>query len=79
MWTISYKWVELSTDGDVPCPRSSHDLSIVGDNLYVFGGEGLARTPIDSSMYSLDLSTNHWTRVVCNGMRRSIVESFLMH
>lgn len=61
MSVINYTWKEIKTCGDkldnlVPCTRSSHDISIINNILYVFGGEHIARTPIDSNLYYLDLS-----------------------
>lgn len=48
-------WRALAPD-NAPVARSSHGVSVVGDTLYVFGGEHVARTPIDSAMHALDLS-----------------------
>lgn len=38
-----------------PCARSSHSISVIGSRVFLFGGEHIARTPIDSTMFSIDL------------------------
>ena len=35
-----------------------YSISIIGTTLYLFGGENVARIPIDSSMYSMEISEN---------------------
>ena len=48
-------WTKIEPEKDpkhgVPCARSSHGVSIVkdGDTLIIYGGEHVARTPIDKS------------------------------
>ena len=36
----------------------AHSVSIIGTTLYLFGGENVARIPIDSSIYSMEISEN---------------------
>ena len=45
--------------------RSSHDVSSVDGIVYSFGGENIARTPIDSELYYLETSseTMSWQKV----------------
>uniref|UniRef100_A0A7S3PKB3 Uncharacterized protein n=1 Tax=Aplanochytrium stocchinoi TaxID=215587 RepID=A0A7S3PKB3_9STRA len=52
-----YKWTQIRAEGS-PVERSSHGVSVVGSQLIVYGGEHVARTPIDSSVHALDLSTS---------------------
>lgn len=40
------KWQQLSQKGDIPIPRSSHSITVVGDIAYVFGGEHVPRCTI---------------------------------
>lgn len=40
----------------LPIERSSHGVSIIRDTLYLFGGENVARVPIDSSIYAVNIS-----------------------
>lgn len=62
------KWVELKTSNSI-LPRSSHGVSIVnveGKNmLVVYGGENIARTPLDSKVNVLEIDENReelsWT------------------
>ena len=42
----------------LPIERSSHAISIIGETLYLFGGENVARVPIDSSIYVVNISPN---------------------
>ena len=42
------KWTEITSN--FPVARSSHKISVVGDTLYMFGGEYQARTPIGMSV-----------------------------
>ena len=61
------KWVELKTSNSI-LPRSSHGVSIVhleGKNmLVVYGGENVARTPLDSKINVLNIDENRRTRLV---------------
>ena len=52
----------------VPLERSSHSLSIIKDTLYLLGGENVARIPIDSSIYSMDISETqqNWHKLITN-------------
>jgi len=40
--------------------RSSHDISFYKNKLYVFGGENVARVPINNVMNIYDLESNKW-------------------
>ena len=48
-------WSEIKPANSIP-ERSSHGVSVVGDRLYVFGGEHSARNPIGSELHSLQLA-----------------------
>ena len=45
------KWKEIRTN--FPVSRSSHKISVVGDTLYMFGGEHEARTPIGKLKFQI--------------------------
>jgi len=64
--TIS--WTELKPSNP-PLERSSHGVSIVGDTLYMFGGEHSARHPVNDVLYALDLDKpgNTWREVKVSG------------
>merc|ERR1712198_58485 len=50
-------WEKVSfEDKQSPINRSSHAISIIGNVLYVMGGENTARVPIDSAVYAIDIS-----------------------
>lgn len=67
---MSGKWLQIiaknaaaaaknaSSSSSRPLPRSSHGVSVVGDVLWVYGGETVARTPLPYSqqMFALNLS-----------------------
>lgn len=36
--------------------RSSHSLAVVGNKVYLFGGENVPRTPVDDELYIIDLN-----------------------
>eukprot|EP00516_Mucochytrium_quahogii_P012817 CAMPEP_0203796920 /NCGR_PEP_ID=MMETSP0100_2-20121128/8283_1 /ASSEMBLY_ACC=CAM_ASM_000210 /TAXON_ID=96639 /ORGANISM=" , Strain NY0313808BC1" /LENGTH=329 /DNA_ID=CAMNT_0050702053 /DNA_START=1604 /DNA_END=2593 /DNA_ORIENTATION=- len=66
-------WKQVATCGcgSVVGARSSHQVSAVGDVLYLFGGEHQPRTPIDSKLYSLTLGkdgvSGEWSQVEVKG------------
>ena len=67
------KWRECpvtNQNGNGPVSRSSHGVSIIGDTLYLWGGEHVARTPVDTNIWALDLSEEgsmEWRNVSCQG------------
>jgi len=59
--TLKCNWKQIISAQDtslIPKERSSHSVSIIGTTLYLFGGENIARIPIDSSIYSMEISEN---------------------
>jgi len=50
-------WKELKA-GESPTERSSHGISVVGNSLYLFGGEHTARTPVPSILHVLDMNSS---------------------
>jgi len=48
------KWTEITSN--FPVARSSHKISVIGDTLYMLGGEYEARTPIGSELQALKLT-----------------------
>lgn len=34
----SETWTKLECDGELPRPRASHTATVMGDNMFVFGG-----------------------------------------
>lgn len=55
-------WTQINAqNSDIILPRSSHGVSCTGSTLIVFGGENVARTPIDSNVYYIDIAgDNTW-------------------
>jgi len=50
-------WKELKA-AESPIDRSSHAISVVGNSLYLFGGEHTARTPVPSTLHVLDMNSS---------------------
>jgi len=50
-------WKELKAE-ESPTDRSSHGISVVGNCLYLFGGEHTARTPVPSTLHVLDMGSS---------------------
>lgn len=75
LWAFDFAsstWTELAPQGDAPTPRSSAAATVVGDTLYLFGGNtsssGLTLTPRDE-LYALDLLTLEWREIALVGER----------
>ena len=48
-------WDELTTAGASPTPRASHDATLCGGRLYLFGGNG--ETGATADLWALDLAS----------------------
>lgn len=57
------------TTGREPKPLVGATTTIVGDNLYIFGGRRISRakTQLTSDLYELDLIHRNWTKLECKG------------
>jgi dynein heavy chain len=54
---------------NVPAPRASHSATLIGDNLYIFGGYGglgYSRRDLDD-LYSLNVRTWLWAKISAKG------------
>ena len=58
----SGQWLEVSTMGNLPSPRSGHASAIVGDYMYVFGGVD-AHHRRTHEVFSLHLPTATWSHI----------------
>jgi len=58
----SMKWSIVETTGKAPRPRGGHSVTLLGEKLYVFGGEDVARRPLND-FYVLHLETLEWTNL----------------
>ena len=63
------QWVRLQIKGDVPSPRSGHDVAVVNNKVYLFGGCGGENDAINclNDMYTFDLDRHTWDLVKCEG------------
>jgi hypothetical protein len=75
------KWESIPP---LPEPRSSHDVAIVGDSLYVLGGWNLQGSAVEASawpetMYALDLRTPgaSWMAIPQPFKRRALIAAVL--
>ena len=58
-------WFRPQTTGFSPTPRAAHTASVVGQKLFIFGGNnGSVRL---QDLYSLDTQTMAWKKEVCSG------------
>jgi len=60
--TMSLQWIQEPITGDAPEPRGGHTATLVGTDIWVFGGASSEATY--ESVYKLDLINKHWTRAV---------------
>lgn len=56
------KWTQVSTTGDGPLPVNEHSAIIIGDRLYVYGGNDFSGAIYDT-LYSLDLHSLKWSKL----------------
>ncbi|KAG5191249.1 hypothetical protein JKP88DRAFT_259626 [Tribonema minus] len=63
------RWVKLQVCGTVPSPRSGHDVAVVGNKLYLFGGCGGENDAINclNDMYTFDLDRHVWELIPHRG------------
>ena len=60
-------WKKASTL-NAPLGRSSHTVSQVGGQIYVFGGEHVPRETIDNHLWAYNTATDAWNEVQTNGV-----------
>merc|ERR1719456_128659 len=63
--TDTLTWSQEPFTGDAPEPRGGHSATLVGTDIFVFGGASSETTYGDA--YKLDLIQRHWTRAVPSG------------
>jgi N-acetylneuraminic acid mutarotase len=66
MKSLRYVWQKVAVNSELT-PRSSHAISAIGDRAYLIGGEHIARTPIDSTVYEYTSSRDSWEPVEVKG------------
>lgn len=57
--TLKNSWLQVPTTGDVPLPVNEHSAVLVGEKLYVYGGNDFSGTIYDT-LHCLDLRTLQW-------------------
>ena len=60
-------WKKASS-ANAPLGRSSHTVSQVGGQIYVFGGEHVPRETIDNRLWAYDVAADAWHEVQTNGV-----------
>jgi len=63
--TDTLTWSQEPFTGDAPEPRGGHSATLVGTDIFVFGGASSETTYGDA--YKLDLVQRHWTRAMPSG------------
>ncbi|XP_056848715.1 nitrile-specifier protein 2-like [Raphanus sativus] len=61
------KWIQVEQKGKTPGPRCSHDIAMVGNKMYAFGGELKPNFHIDQHLYFFDFKTHRWSIADPNG------------
>ncbi len=66
------RWFKLKTSGKAPSPRSGHDVVVIGNKAYLFGGCGCneinsAEITCLNDVYAFDLDLHHWDEVIVDG------------
>ncbi|KAE9605509.1 hypothetical protein Lal_00024538 [Lupinus albus] len=67
MAVVTGNWVKVDQKGIGPGKRSSHAITIIGQKVYVFGGEFAPRVPVDNKIHLFDLETQSWSVVEASG------------
>ncbi|CAE5960172.1 unnamed protein product [Arabidopsis arenosa] len=66
--TLQGQWIKVEQKGgNVPGPRCSHGIAVVGDKLYSFGGELKPNEAIDKDLYVFDFNTHTWSIAPAKG------------
>jgi len=55
-------WTEMFPAGIIPPPRNSFTMNLVGEDLYVFGGQVAGRQETND-FYKLNLPSLHWSKL----------------
>ncbi|RKP28949.1 hypothetical protein METBISCDRAFT_1273, partial [Metschnikowia bicuspidata] len=63
--TLVRTWLQVRTTGDAPPPVNEHAACVVGDIMYVHGGNDFVGT-IYENLYALDLVTHRWTKLAAH-------------
>ncbi|CAN0328758.1 unnamed protein product [Ectocarpus sp. 12 AP-2014] len=63
------QWTKLNTSGDSPSPRSGHDVVVIGNKAYLFGGCGGEQDQITclNDVYVFNLELHRWSKVTVKG------------
>ncbi|CAH2046483.1 unnamed protein product [Thlaspi arvense] len=66
--TLQGEWIKVEERGGQGLgKRSSHDIAVVRDKLYSFGGENPANASLDKDLYVFDFNTHTWSIAPPNG------------
>ncbi len=61
------RWRALPQSGSLPIARSSHTVTVMGDKLYLFGGEHDPRVPVGSELFEYSFQSGEWKIVEAKG------------
>ena len=59
--TVSEEWTNPKCNGAVPKPRWAHSTTVVGDNVWLFGGE--SNFAVFDDLHQLNMCTFTWTEI----------------
>eukprot|EP00741_Cyanophora_paradoxa_P013862 tig00020710_g13380.t1 len=63
--TDTWQWRPVPSLGDVPTPRGLCGATVVGRNIWIFGGADV--TGFLNDVYVYETDSHNWSRVLCNG------------
>lgn len=56
------EWKQILGKGDIPSPRQDHSAAIIGDSMFIFGGE-VVNLSLKNDFYEFNLISQIWKRV----------------
>ncbi|KFK32571.1 hypothetical protein AALP_AA6G260600 [Arabis alpina] len=64
---LSGSWSKVTQKGEIPKPRCSNAIAMVGKKMYSFGGQLSSGHPMDKHLYIFDVPTRTWSRSPARG------------
>lgn len=58
---LTYEWTSVTTTGSMTA-RASHQAGVIGDFMFVFGGNKEASSTVVDELWTLNLLTNEWAQ-----------------
>ena len=68
----SQEWKNPTSTGAIPSPRHSYAVTIVGHNVWLYGGDG--RRVVFDDLYKLNMSALLWTQIQTGNPKPQVLE-----